>query len=144
MTKLHSIFNSNVNDAIKIGLCRPPVESIRLYRLKCLPLTMTLQDKIAAAYRCIILHALGVHFPDCIFNAELTRRSGATALSKTLSQRRLRHVGHAQRLFVICHYPSPLAILLRLLQPGHRRCRGQARTLTLHQNIIEDISVINL
>ena len=39
--------------------------------------------------------------------------------------------------------PSPLTILLRFLQPGLRRRRGHARTLTLHQNIIDDISAIN-
>ena len=39
--------------------------------------------------------------------------------------------------------PSPLTILLRFLQPGLRRHRGQARTLTLHQNIIDDNSAIN-
>ena len=39
--------------------------------------------------------------------------------------------------------PSPLTILLRFLQPGLRRRRGHARILTLHQNIIDDISAIN-
>ena len=34
-------------------------------------------------------------------------------------------------------------LLLRFLQPGLRRRRGQARTLTLHQDIIDDISAIN-
>ena len=33
-TKLRSIFNSKVNDAIKIGLCRSAVESILLYGLE--------------------------------------------------------------------------------------------------------------
>ena len=68
-----------------------------------------------------------------------SRRTGATALSKTLRQRRLRLVGHALRMA----NPSPLTILLRFLQPGLRRRRGHARTLTLHQNIIDDISAIN-
>ena len=107
-----------------------------LYGRECLPLTSTLQDKLDSAYRRILRHALGVHFPDCISNAELTRRTGATALSKTLCHRRLRLVGHAQRMA----NPSPLAILL---QPRLRRRRGQARSLTLHQNIIDDISSIN-
>ena len=40
----------------------------------------------------------------------------------TLRQRRLRLVGHALRMTS----PSPLAILLRFLQPGLRRRRGQA------------------
>ena len=69
----------------------------------------------------------------------MTRRTGATVLSKTLRQRRLRLVGHALRMAS----PSHLTILLRFLQPGLRRRRGQARTLTLHQNIIDDISAIN-
>ena len=138
-TKLRSIFNSKANDSIKIGLCRSAVESILLYGLECLPLTLTLQDKLDSAYRRILRYALGVHFPDCIFNAELTRRTGATALSKALRQRRLRFVVHALRMA----NPSPIAILLRFLQPGFRRRRGQARTLTLHQNIIDDISAIN-
>ena len=137
-TKLRSIFNSKANDAIKIGLCRSAVESILLYRLECLPLTLTLQDKLDSAYRRILRYALGVNFPDCISNAELTRRTGATALSKTLRQRRLRLVGHALRMA----NPSPLTIL-RFLQPGLQRRRGQSRTLTLHQNIIDDISAIN-
>ena len=138
-TKLRSIFNSQANDSIKIGLCRSTVESILLYGLEYLPLTLTLQDKLNSAYRRILRYALGVHFPVCISNAELTRSTGATALSKTLRQRRLRLVGHALRMA----NPSPLAILLRFLQPGIRRRRGQARTLTLHQNIIDDISAIN-
>ena len=138
-TKLRSIFNSKSNDSIKIGLCRSAVESILLYGLKCLPLTLTLQDKLDSAYRRILRYALGVHFPVCISNAELARRTGATALSKTLRQRRLRLVGHALRMA----NSSPLTILLRFLQPGLRRRRGQARTLTLHQNIIDDISAIN-
>ena len=79
-TKLCSIFNSKVNDAIKIGLCRSAVESILLYGLECLPLTSKLQDNLDSAYRRILPYALGVHFPDCIFNAELTRKTGATAL----------------------------------------------------------------
>ena len=124
---------------IKIDLCRSAVESILLYGLECLPLTLTLQTKLDSAYRRILRYALGAHFPVCISNAELARRTGATALSKTLRQRRLRLVGHALRMA----NPSPLAILLRFLQPGLRRRRGQARTLTLHQNIIDDISVIN-
>ena len=138
-TKLRSIFNSKANDATKIGLYRSAVESILLYGLECLPLTSTLQDNLDSAYRRILRYALGIHFPDCISNAVLTGRTGATALSKTLRQRRLRLVVHALRMA----NPSPLTILLRFLQPGLRRRRGQARTLTLHQNIIDDISAIN-
>ena len=138
-TKRRSIFNSKANDSIKIGLCQSAVESILLYGLECLPLTLTLQDKSDSAYRRILRYALGVHFSVCISNAELTRMTGSTALSKTLSQRRLRLVVHALRMA----NPSPLTILLRFLQPGLRRRRGQARTLTLHQNIIDDISAIS-
>ena len=83
-TKLRSIFNSKTYDAIKIGLCRSAVESIMLYGLECLPLTSTLQDKLDSAFRRILRYALRVYFPDCISNSELTRRTGATALSKTL------------------------------------------------------------
>ena len=68
--KLSSIFNSKVNNAIKIGLCRSAVESTLLYKRKCLLLTSTLQDKLDAACRRILRCALGVHFPDCISNAE--------------------------------------------------------------------------
>ena len=121
-TKLRSIFNSKANDSIKIGFCRSAVESILLYGLECLPLTLTLQDKLDSAYRRILRYALGVHFPVCISDAELARRTGATALSKTLRQRRLRLVGHALRMA----NPSPLTILLRFLQPGLRRRRGHA------------------
>ena len=53
-TKLRSIFNSKANDSIKIGLCRSAVESILLYGLECLPLTLTLQDKLDSAYRRIL------------------------------------------------------------------------------------------
>ena len=60
-------------------------------------------------------------------------------MSKILRQRRLRLVGHALRMVNL----SPLTILLRFLQPGLRRSRGQARTLTLHHDIIDDISAIN-
>ena len=94
-TKLRSIFNYYANDAIKIGLCRSAVESILLYGLECLPLTSTLHDKLDAACRRILCYALRVHFPDCISNSELTRRTGATALTKIPHRRRLRHVGHA-------------------------------------------------
>ena len=122
---------------IKIGLCRSAVESILLYGLESLPLTLTLQDKLDSAYRRILCYALGVHFSDCISNAELLRRTGATALSKTLRQRRLRLIGMRMA------NPSPPTILLRFIQPGLRRRRGHARTLTLHQDIIDDISAIN-
>ena len=71
-TKLRSIFNSKANDAIKIGICRLAVESILLCGLKCLPKTSSLQDKLDSAYRRIPRHALGVHLPDCMSNAELT------------------------------------------------------------------------
>ena len=138
-TILRSIFNSKANDFIKIGLCRSAVESILFYGLECLPLTLTLQDKLDSAYRLFLRYALGVHFPVCISNAELARRTGATALSNTLRQRILRLVGHALRMAS----PSPLTILLRFLQPGLRRRRGHARTFTLHQNVIDDISAIN-
>ena len=138
-TKLSLIFNSKANDAIKIGLCRLAVESILLYGHECLPLTMTLQNNLDASYRHILRYALGVHFHDRISNAELTRGSGVTALSKTLCQRRLRHVGHAQRMA----NPSSLAMLFRFPQPGHRSRHGQARTLTLHQSNIDDVSAIN-
>ena len=121
-TKLRSIFNSKENYAIKIGFCRSAVESILLYGLECLPLTSTLQGKLDSAYRRILRYALGVHFPDCISNAELARRTRATALSKTLCQRRLRLVGHALRMV----NPSPLMILLRFLQPGLWRRHGLA------------------
>ena len=124
---------------INIGLCRSAAESILLYGLECLPLTLTLQDKLDSAYRRILRYALEVHFPVCISNAELARRTGVTALSKTLRQRRLRLVGHALRMAS----PSPLTIIPRFLHPGLRRRRGQARTSTLHQNIIDDISAIN-
>ena len=79
-TKLRSIFNFKANDSIKIGLCRSAVESILLYGLECLPLTLTLQGKLDSAYRRILRYALGVHFPVCISNAELARRTGAKAL----------------------------------------------------------------
>ena len=115
------------------------MESILLYGLECLPLTSTLLDRLYTAYRSIHRNALELHFPDCISNAELTRRNRATALSKTPRQRSLRLVGHVLRMA----NPSPLTILLRFLQPGLRRRRRQARTLTLHQNIIDDISSIN-
>ena len=131
-TKLRSIFNSKANDAIKIGLCRSAVESILFYGLECLPLTSTLQDKLDSAYRRILRYVLGVHFPDCISNAELMRRTGATAMSKTLRQRRLRLVGHALRMA----NPSTLTILLRFLQPGLRRRRGKARTLTCTKTLL--------
>ena len=110
-----------------------------LYGPECLPLTSTHQDKLDSAYRRILRYALGVHFPDCISNADLTRMTGSTALSKTLRQRRLRLVGHALRMV----NPSPLTIHLRFLQPGHRGRRGHARTMALHQDIIDDISAIN-
>ena len=138
-TKLRSIFNSKANDAIKIGLCRSAVESTLLYGLECLPLTSTLHDKLYSEYRRILRYALGVNFPDCTSNAELTIRTGAIALSKPLRKRRLRHVGHALRIA----NPSNLTILFRFHQPGLRRRRGQARTLILHENIIDDISAIN-
>ena len=80
LIKLRSIFNSKANDAIEIGICRSAVESIPLFGLECLQLTSTLQDKLDSAYRRILRYALGGHFPDCISNAELTRRTGATAL----------------------------------------------------------------
>ena len=137
-TKFRSIFNSKGNDVIKIGFCRSAVESILLYGLEILPLTSTLLDKIDSAYKRFLRYARGVYIPDCISNAELTRRTGATALSKPLRQGRLRLVAHALRMA----NPSPLKILLRFLQPGFRRRRGHARTLTLHQNIIDDISAI--
>ena len=108
-TKLRSIFNSKANYAIKIGLSQSAVESILLYGLECLPLISTLQDKLCTAYKRILRYALGVHFPDCISNAQLTRKTGATALSKTLRKRRLRLVGHALKMA----NPSPLTILLR-------------------------------
>ena len=92
MTRLRSIFNSKSNGAIKIGLCRSAEESILLHGLECLPLTLTLQDKLDATYRRILRYALWVHFPDCISNAELTRMTGATVLSQNLHQRRLRLV----------------------------------------------------
>ena len=119
-TKLRSILNSKANDAIKIGFYRSAVESILLYGLECLPLTFTLQDKLDSACRHVLRYALRVNFPDCISNKELTRMTGATTLSKTLRQRRLRLVGHALRMA----NPSPLAILLRFLQPGLWRRRG--------------------
>ena len=98
-TKLRLNFNLKVNDAIKIGLCRSAVESILLHRLECLQLTLTLQEKHDAVYRHILRYAVGVHFPDCICNAELTR-TGATALSKTHRQRRLRLVVHDLRIVI--------------------------------------------
>ena len=73
-------------------VCQSAVESILLYGLKYIPLTLILQVKLDAAYRRILSYALRVHFPDCISNAELTRRTGATDLPKTLRQRRLRLV----------------------------------------------------
>ena len=138
-TKLRSILSSKANDAIKFGLCRSAVESILLYGLECLPLTSTLQDKLYSACRRILRYVLWAYLPDCISNAELTRRTGATALSKTLRQRRLRLVGHALRMA----NPSPPTFLLRFPQPRLRRRRGHARTLTMHQNIIDDIYAIN-
>ena len=123
MNRLHSIFISKMNNAIKICLYRSAVESILLCGLECLPLTSTLQDKLCSAYRRILAMLSGftslTAFPT-------KRRTGATALSKTLHQRRL-------RLVVRIANPSPLTILFRFLQPGLRRRRGQAITTTLHQ-----------
>ena len=125
--RLNSVQSSTLRRMTLLKLiCRTAVESILLHILKCLLLSTTLRDKLDSAYRRILRYALGVHFPDCVSNAELTRRSRATALSKTLRQRRLRLVGHALRMA----NPSPLTILLHFLQPGHRRRRGQTRTLT--------------
>ena len=59
----------------------------KLCRLECLPLTLTLHDKLDAAYRCILNYALGVHFPHQIYSTELMRRTGQTALSKTLPKK---------------------------------------------------------
>ena len=137
-SKLCSIFNSKANDALKIGLCKSAGESILLYGLECLPLTLTLQDKLDEAYRRILRNAPGVYFSDRISNTELTRWTGATALSKTLRQWGLRLVGCA--LGMANHLP--LMIILRFLQPGHLRRCGHARSLSLHQNSIDDISEI--
>ena len=57
-------------------------------------------------------------------------------LRKTLRQRKLRLVGHALRMA----NPLTLAIILSFLQPRHPRRRAQARTLTFHQDIIDDIT----
>ena len=116
---LHAYKESNSNDAnTALGWASTWWHWLALT----LASTSTLQDKLYSAYRRILRYALGVHFPDCISNAELTRRTGATALSKTLRPRRLRLVGHALRMA----NPSPLTILLCFLQPGLRRRRGQA------------------
>ena len=102
-TNFRSFLNPNANSAFKIGLCRSAVESILLYGLECLPLTSTTQDKLDSAYRRILGYAVGVHFSDCISNAELTRLTGANALSHTYRQRRPRVVGHAQRIAIYRH-----------------------------------------
>ena len=87
----------------------------------------------------ILRYALGVNFPEYISNAELTRWTGATALSNPLRQGKLILVGYDLRMA----NPSPLATLLSFLQPGHRRRCGQPRSLTLLHNIIDDIYAIN-
>ena len=102
-TNFRSFFNPNANDAIKIGLCRSAVESILLYGLECLPLTSTAQHKLDSAYRRILRYAVGVNFSDCISNAELSRWTGANALSHNYRQRRPRLVGHALRMAIYRH-----------------------------------------
>ena len=73
-------------------------------------------------------HVRGVHSVDLLVTSVFAERACEFCI-----------VGHALRMA----NPSPLTILLRFLQPGLRRSRGHARTLTLHQNIIDDISAIN-
>ena len=46
-TKLRPIINTKKNDAFNTCLCRSVVESILLYGLECLPMTLTLQEKLA-------------------------------------------------------------------------------------------------
>ena len=87
-TRLRLIFNSKANDSIKIGLCRSAVESILLYGLECLPLTLTLQEKLDSAYRRILRHALGVHFPVCISNAELAVKDWSDSSVKNSSPKK--------------------------------------------------------
>ena len=138
MTKLRSIFNTKANDAIKVGLCRSALESIMLYRLEFLPLTSTLQDKLDAAYRRIIRYAFGVHFPDSISNADDEKDRSDSHDTNSPPKKT-----QTCQTWMRMANPSPLAILLRLLLPGHRRRRAQSRTLTWHQNIIDDITAIN-
>ena len=85
-TNLRSIYKSKAKDAIKMRFCRSAKESTLLYGLECLLLTSTLQNKLDSTCRRILRYALGVHFHDCVSNAELTRRIGATTCQKLFAK----------------------------------------------------------
>ena len=139
---LRPIFTSNAQDAITIRLFKTAVESICSYSLEAVPLTTTRAASLDASHRRLLRAALDIRWPDVVSNVTLMQRTGVIPLSQTVRLHRLRVVGHAVR--AATRGQNPLGDMLMNLDHPRNRRHGQSRTVTLVNEITEDLSYVNL
>ena len=104
-------------------------------------MTPSLCRQIDASHHKKVRAALVIALPESISTAELTQRSKLIPLSSTIRKRRLRLVGHMNRIKSRCQ--TPLGISLTTVPSNCHLRQGHGRTSTLQNNLADDLRSMN-
>ena len=144
---LRQIFNSPASDCTKTRLFQSVVESVLLYGLEAIPITVTREAAMDRSHRCLLRYALGIHYPVLIGNDELYARSRVPPLSTTLRQRRLLLLGHIlredARRVAEKEERTPAALVLEHV-PTETFRRGMSQLVTLRDTFVNDLQLLGL
>ena len=90
--------NRKITMKFKMRLFDPLILPVALYGAECWQLKTTEQRRLDAFQLRCLRRILGVTYKDRVTNAEIYRRTEQYPLTKKLSWRRLRYVGHLTRM----------------------------------------------
>ena len=130
---LRQVFFSGANDRTKLRLFRAVVESVFIYGLDAVPLTVSKLRYLDGSYRQLTRYAMGISFPDIISNDELNARTGLPAMSDIISRHQKDLVGHVLRMQT--RLTTPLGQILLNYPTNALTRRGQSNTTTIYKNI---------
>ena len=99
-------------------------------------MTPSLCRQIDASHRQMVRAALGVTWPETVMTAELTQLAKLIPLSRTIRKRRLRLVGHVNRMQSRCQ--TPFGTLLTTVPSNCHIRQGHGRNSTFQHNVADD------
>ena len=121
LNKMDKIWNSTLQDNVKIGFFRATLESVLLYGAETWTLTKKMNDRLDGTYTKMLRVVLGVSWRDHMTNKELY--GSLEKVSNSLRVRRLRFIGHSWRR------KDELISKVLLWEPNHGH-RKKGRPLT--------------
>ena len=121
LNKMDKIWNSSLQDNVKLVFFRATMESVLLYGAETWTLTKKMNDRLDGTYTKMLRVVLGVSWRDHMTNKELY--GSLEKVSNSLRVRRLRFIGHSWRR------KDELISKVLLWEPNHGH-RKKGRPLT--------------